>query len=84
MSKNIAVTAFTSNGKTIKPMCGGQITHIQLGAKTHHVPNGLKEPLRQLKSMGGEFAYVVCCVGQKIEKMLVPTRDAQILMNQLN
>jgi G3E family GTPase len=83
MRTNIAVTAFTEQHKQINIKSNDvRILHARAGVKICHVPNALKEPLRQLKSLGQEFAYVVLeTTGMRPqqERALIPIRDLQIL-----
>jgi hypothetical protein len=93
MKKNIAVSAFTTCHKgnvrkqNIEPCDDLRITHIEKNPKSCRVPTALHDTLRNLKSMGEQFAYVVVqatTLGAQPQRALIPARDLSILTNTMN
>lgn len=93
MGKNIAVSAFTTSHEgqvkkqDIQPCDDLHITHIDKNPKSCRVPTALHDTLRNLKSMGEQFAYVVmqtATLGTQPQRALIPVRDLKILTNTMN
>lgn len=93
MKKNIAVSAFTTSHEghvkrqEIQSCDDLHITHVEKNPKSCRVPTALHDTLRNLKSMGEQFAYVVVqatTLGAQPQRALIPARDLNILTNTMN
>lgn len=83
-NRNIAVNAFTISGsgsiakQDISLGGGSTINHVDNNPKTCRVPQAFHDVLRNFKSLGQEFAYVVLGGGNE-QRALIPVRDLRIL-----
>ena len=91
MTKNIAVKAFCEqDGKTelcVKSPNDLIVKHVDENPKSCRVPDRLKNTLRELRTLGEKFAYVVATStlpNAETQRLLMPMRDLGILTKTLN